>query len=347
MARQSGWLWGLLPLAIVWGAANLIEVKSVGRDVERRALAAGAVAGSAPGARNVTVRVDGRDVHLDGEALSADGAAAALAQIGSEFGVRRVLGGLTQVVAQKPYSWSASRRGDEIVLSGHVPDEATAKSLLAAARELGPSLTIDDRQTVAFGAPAGFAELTRAMIADLGKLASGKVALDDARFCVEGVAATPEAFLALAATAGARSPAGFTRVDCPLTPPVAARYRWSAEKTAAGGIAVSGFYPSLAVKRELDTLLGKLPPTPGTVSDTSLPASGEPQGFQARATRALAELARLRSGKVELDGATYRISGDGPESFEACEAFRRQLTQGGDRSRPPQCRARRRSEPWC
>lgn len=330
MARQSGWLWGLLPLAMVWGAANVVEMTSVTRDVQRRALAAGSVAGSAPGARAVSIRVDGRDVHLDGEALSADGAAAALAQIGSEFGVRRVLGGLTQVVAQKPYSWSASRRGDEISLSGYVPDEATAKAHLAAVRGLGPSLRIEDRQTVAFGAPAGFADLTHAMIGELGKLSSGKVALDDARFCVEGVASTPDAFLALAGATGPKPPAGFTRVDCPLTPPLVAPYRWSAEKTAAGGVVVSGSYPSLAVKRALDGALGKLFPAPATVTDTSLPASGEPQDFQTLAARALADLARLRSGKVELDGSRYRISGEGPEGFETCEALRRQLAQGPD-----------------
>lgn len=100
MARQAGWLWGLVPLAALWVAATILNSEPVRHDIEARALAAGAAAGSAAGARGIAVRVSGRDVYLDGEAVTADGASKALAQLQSEFGVRRVLGGLTQVIAQ-------------------------------------------------------------------------------------------------------------------------------------------------------------------------------------------------------------------------------------------------------
>lgn len=327
MARQAGWLWGLVPLAVLWSSANLIQSDTVRRDVERRALAAGAVSAAVPGIREVSVRVDGRDVYLDGEAASADGAARALAQLGSEFGVRRVIGGLTQVVAQKPYSWSASREAERVTLAGYVPDEATAKANLAAARALGAGLRIEDQQKIAFGAPAGFAVLTGAMIADLGRLSTGKAALDDTRFCVEGTASSPEAYLALRTAAGTAAPSGFSRVDCTLNPPTVAPYAWSAEKNAAGAVTVSGFYPSEAVKGELAALLARSFPGEGVISDRTLPAAGEPPGFLARIGRAVSELARLRSGKVEIDGARYRISGEGPQDFAGCEALRLNIAQ--------------------
>ncbi|WP_332696280.1 OmpA family protein [Bosea sp. (in: a-proteobacteria)] len=327
MARQAGWLWGLVPLAVLWSSANLIQSEAVRRDVEGRALAAGALADAAPGARGVSVRVDGRDVYLDGEATSTDGAAKTLAQLRSEFGVRRVLGGLTQVVAQKPYSWSASREADRVTLTGYVPDEDTAKANLAAARALGTGLRIDDQQKIAFGAPPGFAALTGAMIVDLGRLSAGKVALDDTRFCVEGTAASPEAYLALRAGAAAAAPTGFSWVDCTLNPPTVTPYAWSAEKSDSGAVTVSGFYPSEAAKRELAALLARAFPAQGSVTDRTLPAAGEPPAFLARVGRAISELARLRSGKVEVDGASYRISGQGPQDFASCEALRLNIAQ--------------------
>lgn len=328
MARHAGWLWGLVPLTLVWAAANVLNSEPVRRDIEARALAAGAVAGAAPGARSVSVRVSGRDVYLDGEAVTADGAAKALAQLQSEFGVRRVLGGLTQVIAQKPYSWSATRQGDLLTLSGFVPDEATAMATLSAARALGGDLKVDDQQKVAFGAPAGFAELAGALMRDLGQLSAGKVALDDSRYCVEGTAATPQDYLALRERASAPAPKGFTRVDCTLSPPTVSPYRWSAEKSAAGTVTVTGHYPSEALHRELAVQLGRAFPAPGAVTDRMLPAAGAPPAFAERTTRAIADLARLRSGRVEIEGETYRISGQGPESHEACEALKLNIAQG-------------------
>ena len=328
MARQAGWLWGLVPLSLVWAAANALNTEPVRRDIEARALAVSAVAGSASGARGVSVRVSGRDVYLDGEAVTADGASKALAQLQSEFGVRRVLGGLTQVIAQKPYSWSATRQGSLVTLSGFVPDEAAAMATLSAARALSAELKVDDQQKVAFGAPVGFAELTGALMRDLGRLSAGKVALDDARYCVEGTAATPESFQALRESAAAAPPKGFTRVDCMLTAATVSPYRWSAERSASGAITVTGYYPSDAMRREIAALLGRAFPSGAVVNDRMLLAAGEPPAFAIRVARAVADLARLRSGKAEIEGDAYRISGQGPADHEACEALKLNIAQG-------------------
>ncbi|MGX1790910.1 OmpA family protein [Bosea sp. NPDC055332] len=328
MARHAGWLWGLAPLAALWVTANALKIEPVRRDIEARALAAGAAAGTAAGARGISVRISGRDVYLDGEAVTADGANKALAQLQSEFGVRRVLGGLTQVIAQKPYSWSATRQGDLVTLSGFVPDEASATAVLSAARALGPGIRIDDQQKIAFGAPAGFADIVAALMRDFGRLSAGKVALDDARFCVEGTAATPEGFLALRDSAASSGSRGFTRVDCMLTPPRLSPYRWSAEKDAAGAVSVAGYVPGEQARRDIAAMLARAFPGSAAVTDRTVPALGEPPAYAARVARAVADLARLRSGKVEIEGDAYRISGLGPENREACEALRLNIAQG-------------------
>ena len=328
MAQPLRWLWGLAPLALLWGVGNVALDDAIQQDVGRRAMAvASSAAGEAPGARPITARVIGRDVAISGEALSADGAAKAIAQLRAEFGVRRALGGLSQVVAQRPYSWSATRLGQTVSLSGFVPDEATAIANVAAASTAHPGLRIEDRQQLAFGAPTGFDAMTQAVLAELPKLASGKIALDDARFCIEGTAATPDAFLTLKTAVDRLPKAGFQPVDCPLEPPVVAPYAWNAERRADGTIGVSGYYPSDAVRAQVLALLRRSFPDAAGIADATKPALGAPAAFVARVTRAIGELSRLRSGKVELSGDSYAISGEGPASFEACQALRLQIAQ--------------------
>lgn len=328
MSQPGRWLWGLVPLALLWGAGNLFLGEAIERDVGRRAVAvAAAAAGEAPGARPVTARIDGRDVTISGEALSADGAARAIARLRAEFGVRRALGGLSQVVAQKPYSWSATRRGEVVTLTGFVPDETTARSLVAAAEQGLPGLRVEDRQSFAFGAPAGFASMAAAVLAELPRLASGKVALDDMRFCIEGVAATPEAYLALRSALANLPREGFQPVACTLESPSVTPYRFSAEKLSQEALRIEGFVPP-ALREAVQEALRRAFPAPMTIEDLTKPASGEPPAFLTRVTRALGDLARLRQGRAELEADAYRLSGEGPDTFEACQALRLQIAQG-------------------
>jgi outer membrane protein OmpA-like peptidoglycan-associated protein len=328
MAQPARWLWGLAPLALLWGIANLALDDSIQRDVARRATAAvTALAPGAPGAKPVSARVSGRDVSISGEVLSSDGGGRALAGLRAEFGVRRALGELTQVVAQKPYGWSASRAGDVVTLGGFVPDEATAMANLAAARAAVPGLRVEDRQTLAFGAPAGFAQMTAALLRSLPDIASGKLALDDDRFCVEGSAATPDTFLKLRQAMGQGGANGFRAVDCTLTPPVVAPYRWSVARGTDGALTLEGLYPSDAVLDQMLALLRRSFPDASRIDNNTQPALGEPAAFLLRVTRAIGDLARLRSGKAELDGDVYRLSGEGPEGYDACQALRLLIAQ--------------------
>ncbi|TCR60515.1 OmpA family protein [Bosea sp. BK604] len=325
MAQPAGWLWGLIPLTLLWGATNLVLSDAVQRDVARRAVAIAAeTAGEAPGARAIAARVIGRDVWISGEALSADGANKAMARLRSEFGVRRALGGLSQVVAMTPYSWAANRDDKSVTLSGFVPDEATAKANVATARATLPGLRVEDRQELGFGAPAGFAAMAQALLARLPGLATGKIALDDTRFCIEGRAATPENFLALRAATGQGD---FKLVECNLEPPVVSPYRWSAEKSAQGAIAITGFYPSDAVRRQVAAALRRSFPEPTGIDDQTKPALGAPSAFIAKTARAITDLARLRSGKVELSADSYTLSGAGPADFDSCQALRLLIAQ--------------------
>lgn len=328
MAQAGRWLWGLVPLALLWGAGNLFLAESIENDIAMRAQqVAGAAAGSAPGARPVMARVEGRDVEIAGEALTEDGAARALSQLKAEFGVRRVLGGLTQVVAQKPYSWNASIGDGRLLLSGHVPDMDLAAANVAAAREARPDLQIVDRQTAAFGAPDGFGAITNLLIGELRRLSRGKVGIDDLRYCVEGVAATPEDFDALL-DLPARVSGKFEAVSCGLEPPTVSPFRWSLEKLENGGLLMSGFRPPGDATARIAEAIRRAFPAPITLADETRPAAGAPQALLAKIERAAKDLARLRHGRVEIMGDSYQISGAGPDDHEACIALQLQIAQG-------------------
>lgn len=328
MSQPARWIWGLIPLALLWGAGNLGLDDAIERDVGARAVqAVAAVAGKTPGARPVVAQVEGRDVTIGGEVLSTDGANKAMSQLRSEFGVRRALGGLSQVVAQKPYSWFAARSADNVALGGFVPDLDTASANLAAAGRALPGLRIDDRQIVAFGAPEGFAAMTASMIAELPRLASGRIALDDGRFCIEGKAASPDAFRALEAAAAQPAHSGFRAVTCDLEPPTIAPYRWSAEHSAGNALVLRGFYPNEEVRRQLLDSVKRAFGAAVPLRDELQPGAGAPSAFPEKVARAAVDLARLREGRAEITGDVYTLSGKGPDSYDACQALRLQIAQ--------------------
>lgn len=327
MAQPGRWLWGLVPLALLWGAGNLFLAKSIENDIAMRVQqVAGKAAGSAPGARPVMARVEGRDVEIGGEALTEDGAARALSQLKAEFGVRRVLGGLTQVVAQKPYSWNASIGDGRLLLSGHVPDMDLAAANVAAAREARPDLQLVDRQTAAFGAPEGFGAITNLLIGELRRLSRGKVGIDDLRYCVEGVAATPEDYNALL-DLPTRVTGKFQAVSCGLEPPTVSPFRWSLEKPESGGLLMSGYRPPGDAAARIAEALRRAFPAPLTLADETRPAAGAPPALLVKIDRAAKDLARLRHGRVEIVGDSYQMSGAGPDDHEACVALRLQIAQ--------------------
>ncbi|CAM5202486.1 hypothetical protein ARD30_00500 [Bosea thiooxidans] len=328
MSQPARWLWGFVPLALLWGAGNLALDPAIERDVAARALrVVDGVAGKTPGARPIVAQVDGRDVTISGEVLSTDGATTAMAQLRGEFGVRRALGGLSQVVAQKPYSWFASRQGDSAVLGGFVPDLDTAAANRTAMEAALPGMRIADRQTVAFGAPEGFVAMTAAMITELPKLSSGRVTLDDGRFCIEGKAASPDAFLGLQAALAQPAQPGFRAVTCDLEPPAVSPYRWSAERQAGGDLILRGFYPGAEPHGRILAAIQRAFGSAVNLKDELKPALGAPATFLDKVARAVTDLARLSEGRAEITDNVYSLSGKGPDGYDACQALRLQIAQ--------------------
>jgi len=331
MCQPKKWWWGLLPLALLWVFAMWQKAGPVAADVKARAESAGlAVAGLTPGLAPLAASVAGRDVTLAGDVRAPDLQPGTLRAVDAEFGVRRVDGTLRLAQGQRPYTWSAQRDGNRITLTGFVPDNTAKAANAAAAARAIPNAQVDDQQRVAFGAPAGFAAAAAAGLAELGSLTSGKASINDGNFCFEGAAATSDGYLALLPRL-ANPPQGFTRAACAVTPPTVTPYLWSAAKAASGAITLSGFYPSDAVRAEINTAVRAAAPG-AAVTDAMKPALGAPASLTGMVTAGMGQLSRMVEGTASISNTIYNVVGRGPASFEACDALRRgvagQLLQG-------------------
>jgi outer membrane protein OmpA-like peptidoglycan-associated protein len=324
MLQPRNWWWGLAPLALIWSFAALQKAGPIAADLSAKATSAGAaVAGLTPGLAPISASVSGRDVRLSGDLRASAMQPLALKAADEEFGVRRVESALRAAQAQRPYVWSAERQGSRIILSGSVPDGTSKANNASAAARAFAGAEIDDRQRIAFGAPAGFTAAAAAGLAELGFLSSGKATLTDAAFCFEGVARTPDAFLELRPRI-ANPPPGFTAQPCSVAPPTAEPYLWSALKAPGGALALAGFYPSDAVRAEINAAVAAAAPGVAVV-DTMKPSLGAPSAFVQMISAGMAQLARMAEGTASISGTSFSVTGRGPAGFEACDALRRGL----------------------
>lgn len=324
MCQPKKWWWGLLPLALIWVLANWQKAGPIATDLKARAERAGAtVAGAVPGIAPLTAAVAGRDVSIDGAVRAAELQPGVGRAVDAESGVRRVAAAVTVAQPLRPYLWTAERQGGAIVLTGAVPDDAVRAANVAAARAAFPNAQVTDNQRVAFGAPAGFAAAAAAALPELGKLSAGKVTLNDGSFCFEGAAATSESFADVVARV-ASAPQGFTRQACAVTPPPVSPYIWSAQKAATGAITLSGFYPTDAVRSEINAAIRAANPG-AQVADTMRAAAGAPQTLMAMVQAAASQLAAMVEGTASVSDSAFSVNGRGPAGFEACEALRRAL----------------------
>jgi outer membrane protein OmpA-like peptidoglycan-associated protein/osmotically-inducible protein OsmY len=212
------------------------------------------------------------------------------------------------VPVMQPYLWSARRENGRLQLEGGVPSNDLREALVAAARALPGAPQVEDRMTLALGAPNGLAQMARAALRHLQHVESGAARITDGAYAFAGRVADARAWDALQADLR-RLPTGFALAERPaVSLPVVAPYRWRAELDAANRLVISGYFPDhsaqeavLATARE--ALSGRR-----LVDETRI-APGAPAGLAEALHPLLRQLAWLVSGAATLDGDTLSISG--------------------------------------
>jgi outer membrane protein OmpA-like peptidoglycan-associated protein/osmotically-inducible protein OsmY len=207
----------------------------------------------------------------------------------------------------KPYVFTASKAGTELVLTGFVPDEATRAGIVAAAGEKA-GIRVVDKLELAAGAPAAFTPAARHALAQVLALEAGTATLSDASYSVTGRAPTSATYQQVTGEAATGLPAGFSLGRSDITAPAARPYAWSATRRP-GAVVLEGNVPDDAARAAIIAEARRLLPASATVTDRLQIASGAPAGFGAMTTFALQQLGSLSSGQVSLSDQRYSVTG--------------------------------------
>lgn len=303
MARWIDWL---LPTggaaagltAVGW----LLSFGPIAEDVSARALERL----KADGQPWAQIAIDGRDVTLSGVAPDAAALQLAVESADRVFGVRVVEARATVVPLADPYLFSASRDGDRVTLTGSVPSEEARAALLAWVKKAIPGSTVEDRLTLARGAPAHFAAAAAFAVGQLADLKKGAADFGPGGYTIAGDPKDWPTYGRLEEALKSAMPAGMKLAADKLVLPVPSPYRFGLS-TGAGTATIDGYLPDAATKTKL---LEALRARFGTgVVDRVEVIPGAPAGFAEAVLKILPGLARLRDGGFELSGSGVTIRG--------------------------------------
>ena len=302
MCQPKRWLWGLLPLLLLWAFAGFLRNDPIQADLTTRSIS-DALKAKAPWA---TAKFDGRDAVISGGAPEAGMQKAATDAVAAVYGVRKVVDGTTLMAEQKPYLWSAVRDGNKITLAGFVPSQSISDQIAADAKKAVPAAEIVNQMKIARGAPAVFGAATAYALAQLARLPDGKANLSDAALAVSGTAPALDIYQAATAAGLPAGVGGSLQVGLPSVRP----YIWQAQK-AGPAITLTGLVPSAELKAKIAEAAKAAAPG-ATITDQLRLAAGAPAGFEGMTTAAFAHLARLNTGIASLTDANYSITGAAP-----------------------------------
>lgn len=305
MHQPAKWWIGLIPVAALWIAAVLLKTDWVEHDIGPRAKVV--LASTSPdtaAAMNVTVA--GRDVLIEGPEFAAGqgdqiGHAVALAD-----GVRLVDGRYRMVEAAKPYKFSATREGNQIVLSGNAPSPAARERVLAAANKAAAGGTVVDNLTYATGAPEGFDATAMRGLTEAAKLDRGAFALVDTSYSMSGTASSDAIYEAATADVK-RLPAPFKVGSVDIKQMAISPYLFGIEK-GDGQVKLTGYAPDEKARADL-IAAAKAAFFDDNVADQLKIGRGAPANFVDALKSTFPSLARLSSGKLTSSDTSITVNG--------------------------------------
>jgi outer membrane protein OmpA-like peptidoglycan-associated protein len=245
MRNARLWLWGLLPLLLVWVIATWLIQPGIEADLTRRTNEAATAKGE-PWASAI---IAGRDAELAVTAPANDAKSKALAIFAEVFGVRLVSskGEVRPPPAppapppgpatQSPYLWSVEKTGAGVTLGGFAPDAATLNQTLAAARGLFAGVPLNDAQALGACQPPVYAKAVQLALAIVSRLEEGKGALRNDTLTLTGKPGSAEAYAALRKLMDDARAAGVMVVDS-LTVPAPPPPPPSTQETAPAQVVV-------------------------------------------------------------------------------------------------------------
>ncbi len=217
MCDWRRWIWpGIFATLFLGALAVWFRGEPV--ETELTTLANTALTATHPWAK---VELDGRDLTLTGTAPSEEAQADAAKLALAAYDVRIVTNKTGLLDVADPYTFSAIKAPEGITLAGNVPDEVTRVELIAKTQASMPGIAVNDKLTLARGAPVGFAALAGFALEQLPRFTTGEVGLNNMALAVNGVTDTPEIFAEAQAALAGSLPEGLTIAASTIVPPVA------------------------------------------------------------------------------------------------------------------------------
>lgn len=254
-----------------------------------------------------SARAVGQRIVLEGVAPTDEEKASAVAAVRATEGVTRVAARKLEVAATvSPYTLTARKDpAGPVIIGGHAPNRQSLHAIAdAASAFFGDTAKLDVR--LASGAPKQV-DWTIAAVQGFDALAhldSGEISLNDASLHVVGTASTEE--MVDAVRDKLARPGGGVSVDLDVMGPPEWTARMQGERLVfTGHVATRWMQQALIAASRVPTRL---------IEDRS--TVGDVGPWQRRALAALPHLAVFKSGAIEVQGETFRISGEARGSVQ-------------------------------
>jgi OOP family OmpA-OmpF porin len=210
------------------------------------------------------------------------------------------------VQAAKPYNFSATRAGNQIILSGMASSPAARERLVAAANKAAAGSTVVDNLTYATGAPEGFEATAVRGLTEAERLERGSFSLVDTSYSISGTASSQAIYdAAIADTHGLPAPFKVGAVD--IKQMAISPYLFNVEK-ADGQVKLTGYVPDETADRDL-VAAAKAAFFDDTIADELKIGRGAPAGFVDALKSTFPSLARLSSGTLTSSDTTIKVNG--------------------------------------
>ncbi len=315
------WLFGLIPLAILWWVTQIGSPARLEADLGLRVREHL----DRNGLQWANVEFKGRDALITGRAEEESDQRRPALETAKVWGVRTLEDRIDVLQLVKNYVWTAAVNGNELALGGHIPNEAARKAILSAAKTSLPKMKVDDKMDLARGAPEQKVFISGAQfaLAQLAGLKSGgKAQLEAAAISVQGEADSARGYETIKSALARALPAGISLKQERIIPPAVSPYTWAAA-LRSGRVELTGHAPSEAARDALKAAAGRALPG-GTVVDRMTLASGAPGDWQKVATSAIGRLGQLTQGNAEMVDTQLTVTGLAPTEEEA-DRIRRAL----------------------
>jgi OOP family OmpA-OmpF porin len=196
----------------------------------------------------------GRDVVLKGQSPTPEGQKAAQTVLEGLRAVRVVDNKSALLPSKSPYVTSFKREGQQVLLTGFVPDQPARQQLVATAKQIFSGAQITDRLELARGAGVRETWLAGASFAltQLSKMVRGEAVVNDMALSLSG-RSVDMASLDLLREALLKIPQGLRLASQDVAPSVVSPYVLSVAKS--DGFAVQGYVPDEAAQTRLMTAL--------------------------------------------------------------------------------------------